>query len=87
MKTTKIEGFEITHDAVDLNEVYPIVLDIIEQVIISGMGVNIFYHKNLHRGYHRRSLEPFRLRETKKDIVLDYTGAMGGSPYRVRIAK
>ena len=85
METT-FEGFKIIADSEHaINDSMPLIYEIIEKIIISEMAVADFYHKVLHRGYKNRSLEPFKIRSTKKDIVLDYTGAMGGKPYQVRI--
>lgn len=87
MKNLKIEGFDVSHDAEDHRDFYPLAIEIIEDIIITGMSVAEFYHRKLCMGYRNKRLEPFMIRETKKDIVLDYTGAMGGNPYRVRISK
>ena len=86
METT-LEGFKVITDSERaFEDAIPLLYEIIEKVIISEMSVTDFYYRVLHRGYKQRSLEPFKIRSTKKDIVLDYTGAMGGSPYTVRIA-
>lgn len=53
---------------------------------VAGATAKDFYFEN-RRGYKNSSLEPFHYRESKKELIMIYTGAQGGGEYEVRIQK
>jgi len=88
MSTQKIEGYEVITETEDqFFNVYAILMDIIEKVLIEEQLVSQYYYHHLRKGYKNTRLEPYKLRETKKQVVLSYTGAMGGRPFDVRLKK
>jgi hypothetical protein len=75
---TDIESFK--------GQLMPQVMDVIEQMLINGTTLGDFRRAN-RMGYIDKRLEPFKWSEGKGHVTVDYTGAMGGDEYWVKISK